>query len=365
MNDELLQRTPLYNNHVALKAKMVPFGGWDMPVQYEGILAEYEQARTSVALFDISHMGEFIIEGDAMGSGLDRLLTMELVSMPIHACRYGSMLNEQGGVLDDLIVFRCEEKRWFLVVNASTAVKDAEHIQKHLTPQARFIDVSAQTGKIDVQGPRSRDVLSGLVEGISRLDYFSFDYFDFLGENVLISRTGYTGELGYEIYYPWDKIETVWTALLKNDLVKPAGLGARDLLRLEVGYSLYGHELSEQRTPLETGLNRFVDFDKDFIGKEALLQQQAEGVPNKIIGLTSENRRAPRAEQLIYNEAGEQIGEVTSGGFSPHLQKGIGLGFVKASATKKGDQILFGNDKSKNAAEVTGKTFYKNGSLKN
>ena len=365
MNNEQLQKTPLYNSHLALKAKMVSFGGWDMPVQYEGILAEYDQTRTSVAIFDISHMGEFIIEGDAIDSGLDRLVTMDIVSMPIQSCRYGAMLNDQGGVLDDLIVFRLEEEKWFLVVNAATTVKDAEHLQKHLTSQAKFIDVSAQTGKIDVQGPRSRDVLNGLVEGISRLDYYTFDFFDLLGENVLISRTGYTGELGYEIYYSWDKIETVWNALLKNDLVKPAGLGARDLLRLEVGYSLYGHELSEQRTPLETGLNRFVDFDKDFIGKEVLAQQQTEGVPYKIIGLISETRRAPRSEQLIYNEAGEHIGEITSGGFSPYLQKGIGLGLVKASVTQKGDQIFFGNDKTKNLAEVTKKIFYKNGSLKN
>ena len=257
---------------------MVPFGGWDMPVQYkEGILAEYEQTRKGAAVFDICHMGEFIIEGDAQASGLDRLVMQRLSDIPIKTSRYGAMLNEEGGVLDDLIVFRLEEKKWFMLVNASTADDDAAHFRRELSSTAVFHDISAQTGKIDIQGPLSREVMKQFVPDIEKLNYFHFDFFNLLGHNVLISRTGYTGELGYEIFYPWDKTLVLWEALLKDTRVKPAGLGARDLLRIEAGYCLYGHELQENISVLESGLDRFIDWEKEFIGKEALLKEKEKG----------------------------------------------------------------------------------------
>ncbi len=262
LTQEKLQKTPLYEEHVRLGARMVSFGGWDMPVQYEGILQEHAATRQAVAIFDISHMGEFIVEGDCVESGLDSLVTMSLVDLPVGACRYGCLLNENAGIMDDLIIFRIAEGKWFIVVNSETTQKDAAHFQKYLTERAVFQDVSLQIGKIDVQGQRSRKVLETFIADIGKLDYYTFDYFDLLGENVLVSRTGYTGELGYEIYYPWDKTKNVWKALLKCDEVTPAGLGARDILRLEMGYSLYGHELSEDISPLEAGLARFVHFDK-------------------------------------------------------------------------------------------------------
>lgn len=363
LTQEQLQRTPLFDEHCNLNARMVPFGGWEMPVQYEGILKEHAHTRDAVSVFDISHMGEFIIEGDCVDSGLDRLLTMSLVDFPVRGCRYGCMLNEQGGIIDDLIVFRLEQEKWFIVVNGATTQKDAAHFRKFLTDRSTFNDVSLQTGKIDIQGPASREVLSSFVAEIDKLDYYTFDYFDLLGERVLISRTGYTGELGYEIYYPWNKTKDLWRALIAHDKVKPAGLGARDVLRLEMGYSLYGHELGEDITPLESGLNRFIHFDKDFIGKDVLVTQKDEGLKRKIGALSSETRRAPREGHKIYSEAGEEIGIITSGTFSPCLKKGIGLGFVDMEHVSQGSKVTFGDQKGKNAAVITSRTFYKSNSL--
>jgi len=362
---ETLKKTPLYDEHLALNARMVAFGGWEMPVQYEGILAEHKAARESVALFDISHMGEFRIKGDALTSGLDRIVTMPITDMPIKTCRYGAILNNEGGIIDDLIVFREEQEKWFLVVNGATTEKDAQHFQKHLTEKAAFQDLSMDIGKLDVQGPQSRSVLSKLVKDIEKLKYYSFDYFELLGEHVLISRTGYTGELGFEIYYPWNKTKELWNVLLKDERVKPAGLGARDVLRLEVGYSLYGHELNEGVSPLESGLTRFIDFNKDFIGKNALLKEKEAGVKHKVVGFTSDNRRSPREQHKIFSSTNKEIGVVTSGSFSPCVQAGIGLGFVNSDSVKAGDKILFGDEKNKTSAVITGKSFYKNGSLKN
>lgn len=360
-----LMKTPLHDEHLALKARMVPFGGWEMPVQYDGIIKEHNHTRRAVSIFDISHMGEFILEGDCVESGLDAIVTMPLTDLFVGCCRYGCILNERGGVVDDLIIFRMGEHKWFIVVNGATTDKDKKHFQKHLKKTAVFEDVSSQTGKIDIQGPLSLKVLSSFVADIGKLDYYTCDYFDLLGERVLISRTGYTGELGYEIYFPWDKTRDLWNVLIDHDQVKPAGLGARDVLRIEMGYSLYGHELREDISPLESGLNRFVSFEKDFIGKEALLKQKKEGLKQKIVGIASENRRAPRQDQKIYKETGEEIGVVTSGTFSPSLNKGIGLGFVGTQHAHQGAMILFGDPKSKNAGNISARTFFKDGSLHN
>ncbi len=362
---ETLKQTPLYNEHVALNARIVPFGGWEMPVQYEGILAEYEHTRKAVTLFDTCHMGEFLIRGDCRESGLDALVTMAIADMPVHTCRYGMLLNDQGGVVDDLVVFREGPEDWFIVVNGATTAKDAKHFHARLKQPRAFKDISSEIGKIDVQGPLSREILKPLVPGIEKLAYYTFDNFKFLNETARVSRTGYTGELGYEIYSSSATVRTIWRKLLENPTVKPAGLGARDILRLEVGYSLYGHELSETITPLEAGLARFVDFTKEFIGKDALLKQQKGGGPRrKIAGFISETRRAPRQDNKIYAAAGEAIGIVTSGSFSPRCQRGIGLGFVPIAMASTGQKIYFGDDNTKNLAIISSRTFYRNGSLK-
>lgn len=360
-----LKHTPLYDEHIRLGAKMVAFGGWEMPLQYEGILAEYESTRRQVALFDTSHMGEFLIEGDARECGLDRLVTQPLIDMPEKTGRYGVMCREDGGVIDDCIVFRVGRQKWYMVVNGATAAKDAEHVSQKITPSGRWTDLSAQTGKLDVQGPSAREILKQFVTAIERLDYFACDVFPGMGEEILISRTGYTGELGYEIFCPWEKTLSFWRALLDTDQVKPAGLGARDVLRTEMGYSLYGNELKETITPLEAGLKRFIDFDKDFIGKTVLLRQLKEGVRRQLICLIAENRRSPRPHNGIFNETGERIGEVTSGTFSPYLKRGIGLGLVLADPGRKDNCLYFGDQHQKTRAAITTRPFYKLGSLKN
>ncbi|MBF0486083.1 MAG: glycine cleavage system aminomethyltransferase GcvT [Candidatus Omnitrophica bacterium] len=360
-----LFRTPLYDEHLALGAKMVDFAGWQMPVQYqEGILKEHDANRKGVSIFDCSHMGEFLIEGDAVSSGLDRIVTQPLVDMPLKSCRYGFALNDQGKVIDDLIVYRIAGQKWMIVVNASNIAKDRAHFEANLARGIRFEDVSFKTAKLDLQGPLSRDVLSKTVPGISKLEYYTFDEFELWGEKVIISRTGYTGELGFEIYYPWGAASKAWQTLLKDSRVKPTGLGVRDVLRIEVSYPLYGHELSEDISPFEAGLKKFVDLSKDFIGKENLLRHDKEGGGRKIVHFISLSRRSPRQGHSIFSSDGKKIGEVVSGTFSPAVNAGIGIGFIKKEFTSIGKDIIFGDEKFKERAELAARPFYKGGSLK-
>ena len=359
-----LHNTPLVDQHLALGAKMVGFGGWNMPLQYEGILAEWEYNRKTCSIFDCSHMGEFIVYGDANTSGLDRIVTQSIVDMPVKSCRYGAMLNDQGGVIDDQIVYRKAKQEWMIVVNASNIEKNAKHFKNYLTSESTFKDISFETAKLDLQGPLSRQVLEFLVPGVSKLEYYTFDEFILLGEKCLISRTGYTGELGYEIYCPWEKSKELWQIILKNDKVRPTGLGVRDVLRIEMCYSLYGHELDETLSPLEVGLDKFVDLKKDFIGKEALLKKKTQGIHRTTACFTSDSRRSPRAGHAILNEQGDMIGEVTSGTFSPALQSGVGLGLLESSSNIVGNKIIFGDEKNKITATIIKRPFYKNGSLK-
>ncbi|MBF0569662.1 MAG: glycine cleavage system aminomethyltransferase GcvT [Candidatus Omnitrophica bacterium] len=362
MSTSNLFRTSLFEQQLALGAKMVPFAGWEMPVQFSGIIKEHEANRKGCSIFDCSHMGEFLIDGPA--SSFDRIVTQSIQDMPVKTCRYGMALNEKGGVIDDLIVYRIAAQKWMVVVNASNIDKDRANFEKNISTEAKFKDVSFQTAKLDIQGPLSREVLQKIVPGIAKLEYYTFDEFDLSGERVIISRTGYTGELGYEIYYPWDKAAKIWGAVLADGRVLPTGLGVRDVLRVEMCYPLYGHELTEEITPLEAGLKKFVDLAKDFIGKKALLAQEAGGVAQKIVHFVSASRRAPRQGYGLFSTDGERIGQVVSGTFSPALGCGIGIGFIKKSFTNSGKVIIFGDDKFKEKAEIVPRPFYKEGSLK-
>jgi aminomethyltransferase len=354
-----LHNTPLADVHAALGAKMVGFGGWNMPLQYGSILAEWEYNRRSVSLFDCSHMGEFMIKGDALACGLDRIVMHAVADMPVHTCRYGAMLNDSGGVIDDLIVYRKGDQDWMIVVNAANIEKNARHFRAHLNAKARFEDASFKTAKLDVQGPQSREVLKVLAPGIEKLAYYAFGQFQIKGVPCLISRTGYTGELGYEIYCPWEKCKEIWQNILDDATVKPTGLGVRDVLRIEMCYSLYGHELDETISPLEAGLDKFIDNGKDFIGRQALKPSQ------RTIGyFTSASRKSPRAGNKIFDAKGDEIGVVTSGTFSPALQAGIGIGFMGRHSKDAGVEIFFGDEKNKAAAATAKRPFYKNGSLK-
>jgi len=362
---EILKQTPLYQDHLSLKAKMVSFGGWSMPVQYTGILDEYWQCRKAAALFDICHMGEFIVEGDLALECLQKVFTADLSTLAVNRSRYGLMLNENGGVSDDLIIFRLAEKKFFLVVNAANSDKDFACVQKAVCSKARCENISDKTGKLDLQGPFAREALASVCPDIVKLKYFQCAPFSLLGEECLISRTGYTGELGYEIFYPWAKTKILWKKILENDKVKPAGLGARDVLRIEMAYSLYGHELSDTISPLEAGLDSFIDFKKDFIGKGALLKQKKDGTARRMIYFVSSDRRSPRQSYGIFSSDKKALGVVTSGTFSPSLEKGIGIGLLSPKVDLTGTSILFGSGSNLISAQVCEKPFYRQGTLKN
>ncbi len=310
---------------------MAPFGGWMMPIQYHGILAEHAHTRQNVSLFDICHMGEFILQADPVLSGLDRVVTQNIIAMPVGSCRYGFILNEQAGVLDDLVVYRLDKAKWMLVVNAATTLDDYEHLKKNLSGEFKLENISVQTAKLDVQGPQSLDVLKNIFgEGLTKLNYYTFSEFVFQKENCIISRTGYTGELGFEIYIANHLVVKLWETLLKDTRVLPAGLGCRDTLRLEMGYPLYGQDLDINHTPLAAGLSKFVDLEKYFIGKENLLKEKNQGPQERLICFQTDSRRSPRHGFAIFS--GEQrVGIVTSGSFSPSLSVGIGLGYVSGN----------------------------------
>ena len=360
---ESVLQTPLNSRHRDLKALMAPFGGWDMPIQYEGIIAEHAWCRSKAALFDICHMGEFIFQGDFAADGLEDVFTFSIKTIPLGRSRYGFLLNEQGGIIDDLIVFRLAEDKAMIVVNAATAENDFAVIGSRLRGGA-FSNITAATGKLDLQGPLAREVLvAAFGEKIAAIPYFKFITMNILGCDAIVSRTGYTGELGYEIFLPAEKTAELWDLLLKDERVKPAGLGARDVLRLEVGYSLYGSDIDEGTTPLEAGLEGFVNFDKNFVGKDALQKQQRQGLTRKKVAFEVAGRRSPRHHYEI-DFSGQAVGSVTSGVFSPMLGGGIGIGFVKPDYTVIGTSFTIRHERVSMEATVCDLPFFKGGSLR-
>lgn len=309
-------------------------------------------------------MGEFIICGTPEKTNLDKILTINLAQMQCGNCRYGFMLNEEGGVVDDLIVYKLADDKWMLVTNAACIDKDESHLKKYLFVKAELKNVSKKTAKLDLQGPLSREVLKTLVgEEIGKLKFYNFSFFELLGEKIIISRTGYTGELGYELYISNEKVKNLWNLLLENKKVKPAGLGARDTLRLEMGYTLYGQDVDESITPLEAGLEHFVDFNKDFIGRQRLMERKKENFSKRRIYLKTDSRRSPRHNYEIYNGE-KKIGLVTSGTFSPTLSCGIGIGYVSGECKNLDFKILLKNGKIQIPGYLVEKPFYKEGSLK-
>ncbi len=361
---EALKSTPLLARHQQMKALLAPFGGWNMPIQYEGIIAEHRWCREKASLFDICHMGEFLFRGDIAASGMEDVFTFSVASIPVGRSRYGFLLNEEGGIIDDLIVFRLAEDETMIVVNAATIDNDFSVIRSRLKPDTRFSNISADTGKLDIQGPLSREVLvDAFGPEIDRIPYFKFVRMNILGVEAIVSRTGYTGELGYEIFLPAGKVAELWDLLLADQRVKAAGLGARDVLRLEVGYSLYGSDIDEGTTPLEAGLGAFVNFDKEFTGKGALLEQQRAGVKRVKAAFRVASRRSPRHHYEICFE-GEAVGSVTSGVFSPMLGCGVGLGYVRPEAAAIGAPLTIRHDSVSMEATVVELPFFRGGSLR-
>ena len=335
-----LQRTPLYETHRALGAKMMPFGGFEMPVQYSGILDEHQAVREAAGLFDVSHMGEVLVRGPQALGFVQHLVTNDASTLYDGRAMYTVMCNADGRAVDDLLVYRLGEETYLLVINASNIEKDLAHIyavHERGDFDCTVEDVSELMGLLALQGPKAFDIIAEVTDlPVSDIKYYHFmrpEPGAFLGcEKVMLSHTGYTGEPGLEIYCEAEKLGDVWDALMEAGAahgLRPAGLGARDTLRLEAGFCLYGHELTEKTTPLEAGLGWVVKLDTDdFVGRGALAAQKEQGIARKLVGFVLDERGIPRQGYPLVDADGKPVGEVTSGSQSPVLGQGIGLGYV-------------------------------------
>ncbi|NBX76942.1 MAG: glycine cleavage system aminomethyltransferase GcvT [Proteobacteria bacterium] len=338
MSDSL-SRTPLYNNHLALGARMVPFAGYEMPVQYQGVIEETKACRKAGGLFDVSHMGQFSLKGKNVLALLQNLVTNQLNKVAIGQAQYNFLCNEKGGVIDDIIVYHRSEQEAFLCVNASNRKTDWDWFVSHLGNNLELHDVSDETALIAIQGPEAQSVLMKLAPtgGWDSLNYYWAKDTILCDIPVFASRTGYTGEDGFELYVPSDKAGKLWEVLLEEGRlrgIQPCGLGARDSLRLEMGYPLHGHELSPDITPLQAGLNWAVKLDTvpHFIGREALLKEKTEGPHVHLKALTVQDKRIARQGYEIATLDKQIVGKITSGTFSPHCNSPIALGFVDRTA---------------------------------
>jgi len=345
-------------------ARMAPFGGWDMPIQYAGILAEHAWTRSHSSIFDTCHMGEFELSGPTAATDLEKLLTQQISGMAEGACRYGYLLREDGGVLDDLTCYRLEPERFMLVVNAATTSADADWIQAHLSAQTTFHDISSQTGKLDIQGPNSRRAIEEVLQmPLPDLSYFSAREVEIAGVTCLVSRSGYTGEWGYEIYLPAQETVRFWKMFLAGGAIRPAGLGARDTLRLEMGYPLYGHELGVDRSPVAASRGRFISLEKTFIGREAVENDLRKGVSHYLAGLRLAGRRAARAGDRVLAQ-GVEAGVVTSGSFAPSLGTAVAMAYIKNDLCRPGTQLEIATRGGTLPAEVVSLPFYKKGTAR-
>ncbi len=339
-----LKRTPLFPTHQKYKGKLIDFGGWELPVEYQGIIAEHKMVRSKAGIFDVSHMGEVEVTGERSLEYLNYLLTNDFTDMAAGQIRYSPMCYEHGGVVDDLMVCKFSPTHYFLVINAANTQKNIAWMQEQAFSQGVAItDVSDRFAEIALQGPLSQEILQPLCDA----DLSSIKYYHFLpqakvaGVDCILSRTGYTGEDGFEIYLAPEEACAVWEAIMKEggDRVAPCGLGARDTLRLEAKMPLYGHELSEKITPLEAGLGRFVKLDKpSFIGKQALAKQMEKGLQRKLAEFEMVGRGIPRANYEVQKED-VRIGHVTSGGYLPILEKNLGLCLIESDFAEAGTEI--------------------------
>ena len=329
-------RTPLTAWHEAHGAKMAPFAGWLMPIQYEGIIVEHQHTRQHAGLFDICHMGEFLISGPGADEALSKAVSHNLQTLAPGKCRYGFLLNDKGGVLDDGIIYRFGPDSFMAVVNAACAANDFAVLRSRLPESVKMVDISADTGKIDLQGPESLDVLEKLLgQNFHDLGYFGFRETTWQGTPLLVSRTGYTGELGYELYIATSETEAFWSALLADERVKPIGLGARDTLRLEAGLPLYGHDLDENHSPAEAGYAGMLTSQAAYVGRDG-----AHEVREKLVALTLEGRRSARQGDVLALPSGEEVGVITSGSFGPSVGSAIALAYVRADAAGAQDYIV-------------------------
>lgn len=316
---------------------MTFFAGWHMPLYYDSILKEHSFCRRKACVFDTSHMGRIRFRGNIAKSGIEKAFTRNISKIPSGRARYGFVLNEKGGIIDDMIAFKVSADDVLFIVNASSSVRDIKAMRNYIQ-SGEIKDESGDYAKIDLQGPASDSILKKVLRVEASLKPFAFRFLKISSKPVMLSRSGYTGENGYEIYTPASNISDIWASLLSCPDVRPAGLGARDILRMEMGYCLYGSDISEDITPLEAGLEKYVDFEKDFAGKKTLLKQKKKGISKKRVGIKSHSKRAPRRGYQIFC-GDKKAGKVTSGSFSPSLQCGIALAYVESGLEKVGTQL--------------------------
>ena len=350
------KKTCLYDKHVALGALMSPFGGFEMPIQYSGIVDEHQAVRQSCGVFDVSHMGEVLITGPDAERYVNHIFTNDVTGMPAGKILYGMMCYENGGVVDDLLVYKCGENEFFLVINAANIDKDWEWIQEHGKDYNVKLDHQSDSyGELAVQGPESEQVMKDVL-GIDGSD-LTFYTFKQIGD-VIISRTGYTGEDGFEIYAAPNYINDCWDKLVASGRCKPCGLGCRDTLRFEVGLPLYGDELSAEITPIMAGLGIFVKLDKDeFIGKDALARQKAEGPTKKLVGIELNDKAIPRHGYVVLKD-GQPIGEVTTGYHTISTDKSVCMALIDTQFAKLGTEVDIQIRKKVFPGKVVKKQFY-------
>jgi aminomethyltransferase len=359
-----MKNTALTQTHIDIGAKMVPFAGYNMPVQYAGINAEHETVRKSVGVFDVSHMGEFILKGDKALDLIQRVTSNDASKLYDGKVQYSCLPNKDGGIVDDLLVYRLDEQTYMLVVNASNIEKDWNWISQFNTEGVSMKDISDRTSLLAVQGPKAAEALQSLTDiDLGSMEYYSFKKGVFAGiDNVVVSATGYTGAGGFELYVDNDHAQAIWDAVFKAGEafgIKPIGLGARDTLRLEMGFCLYGNDIDDKTSPLEAGLGWVTKFNKEFTNSAALAEQKAAGVSQKLVGFEMIDRGIPRHDYEIIDADGNNIGKVTSGTQSPSLQKAIGLGYVKTELAKEGTEIFIKIRDNAVKAKIVKPPFYK------
>ncbi len=359
-----MKNTALSHIHEALGAKMVPFAGYNMPVSYEGVNAEHETVRNAVGVFDVSHMGEFLITGPHALDLIQMVCSNDASKLVDGQAQYSCFPNENGGIVDDLIVYRLDAEKWLLVVNASNIDKDWQWISSKNSMNADMRNLSEDYSLLAIQGPKAVEAMQSLTSvDLSEISFYTFKVADFAGiEHVIISATGYTGSGGFEIYCKNSEVEQVWNQVLEAGAdygIKPVGLAARDTLRLEMGYCLYGNDIDDTTSPLEAGLGWITKFTKNFINSDALLKQKEEGVQRKLVGFQLEERGIPRHGYEIVNDDEQVVGKVTSGTMSPSLNIGIGLGYVPSELSKPGTSIGIQIRKNVVPATVVKLPFYK------
>ncbi|MFO7973893.1 MAG: glycine cleavage system aminomethyltransferase GcvT [Candidatus Hydrogenedentota bacterium] len=355
-----MRQTALFDEHKANSGKIVDFSGWALPVQFAGILKEHQHTRTKASIFDCSHMGEFRIKGQEAIEAYDALIVSNVSALKVGRARYGFLLNDDGGIIDDLITMRPAQDELFVVTNAGPL----DRVSSLFTSNVPGLkDVSAETAKIDLQGPLSREILAGIGLPLAKeLRYFGLGTAEWKGYPLLVSRTGYTGELGYELFMPNEAAVPLWRTLLEVGEVELAGLGARDTLRLEMGYLLSGQDFDETRTPLEANQEMFVSWRNDFTGRTALEKQREKGGFSVLMPIRTHSRRAPRHGFEVYRDD-EAVGIVTSGTYGPSVGHGIGFAYVPPELAEPGVALTTGPRRLE--IEVTELPFYKSGTCRN